>query len=504
MNKNQELESLNKQMDECGVTNADHAVICTTPEQILESVLKDIIKVDYLDYIAVIGGNPDKYMKDGVPKIPQRIIAVMIAHYTHEVMNKKGYYLRQLFTGGVNGTVIYLYNGKYWQIVDRVWIKELLQGVLIATGYDKLEAQTIYLANLLLDTFYQNTPLQPNVISNKVLINLNNGTLEILPDGKTSLNSYNHSDLMMYCLPYEYTANTTGELFMSYLNRVLPDRESQAILQELLGSIFVKNINLEKIGVLLGSGANGKSVLLKVVTALLGDSNVSQMDLKALTTDRNADNNRSHLMGKLLNFAPEINARGEQAHDLIKRMASGEAIQVKMLYKDTITIKDYAKLIFNANTLPTDNEISEGYFRRWLIIHFDQTIRDSEKDPELANKIISSDLPYVLNWIIEGARRIAKNKAFSKCDKSNEILTQYQLESDVVALWVDDCGYVPHESNPVLLKDLYDKFKSWAYEQGYFKIPVNKTVSKRLDSLGFKKRKGKPLGFFMIIKSSFN
>lgn len=502
MSKNQRLESLNKQIEECGVTNAQHAEIITNPDQILQAVIAKVQTFDYLAYVESIGGNPDKYIKDGVAKIPQRIISVLISHYTHEVMNQEGYYLRQLFSSGVSGAIVYLYNGKFWQVVERVWIKELLQGMLMASGYDKLEAQTIYLVNLLLDTFYQMTPSQPSAESDRVLINLNNGTLEVLPTGETKLNQFRHGDMMTYCLPYDYKENSKGDIFMAYLNRVLPDRQSQAVLQELLGSIFVKSINLEKIGVLLGSGANGKSVLLKVITALLGDSNVSKMDLKALTTDRNADNNRSHLMGKLLNFAPEINAKGEQAHDLIKRMASGEDIQVKMLYKDTITIRDYAKLIFNANSLPTDNEISDGYFRRWLIIHFDQTIRDDEKDPELANKIISNDLPYVLNWIIEGAKRIAKNKAFSTCIKSDELLAEYQRDSDVVALWVDDCGYVSHDDNCVLLSDLYSKFKPWAFERGYFKIPVDKTVAKRLDHLGFLRRKGKPAGFYMILKSS--
>lgn len=223
------------------------------------------------------------------------------------------------------------------------------------------------------------------------------------------------------------------------------------------------------------------------------------MDLKSLTTDTNAANNRAQLMGKLLNFAPEINGKGEQAHDLIKRMASGEAIQVKMLYKDTITITDYAKLIFNANVLPSDVEHSHGFFRRFLIVEFGETISDEEKDPELANKIIANELPGVLNWIIEGTKRLQQNKRFSPCKKSDEILKQYRTDSDVVAMLIEERSYTHSNNIPKLLADIYKELENFARCSGY-KTPSIKTVADRLRNLGFKQRKGKPVAFYMIVK----
>lgn len=107
---------------------------------------------------------------------------------------------------------------------------------------------------------------------------------------------------MLYCLPYDYMPASTCLLFTKYLDRVIPDKESQTVLQELLGSIFIKNINLEKIGILYGSGSNGKSVLLKIITALLGDNNISQMDLKSLTTDNRLSNGAKVIMMYLLNL----------------------------------------------------------------------------------------------------------------------------------------------------------------------------------------------------------
>ena len=309
---------------------------------------------------------------------------------------------------------------------------------------------------------------------------------------------------MLYCLPYEYDPQAEMPRFKKYLDRVLPDEESQELLQELLGSIFIKNIKFEKMGVLLGSGSNGKSVLLDIVTALLGSNNISSMDLKALTTDASAENNRLHLLGKLLNFAPEINARGEQAHDLIKRLASGEAVTARAKYKNSITISNYAKMMFNANQLPTDVEHTHGFFRRWLIVNFSQTISEKEKNPNLANEIIASELPAILNWIIEGTKRLQLNKKFSPCKQSEELLEQYKLDSDVVALWLDERCTPNNRVKCLALTELYHDFVEYSKLNGYKNIIVSKNLANRIRSLQIEERKGKPLAFYVTITPQEN
>lgn len=459
-------------------------------EQLHNIIISNIEIISFDEYIDKMGGNHEKYIKYGKIKIPQPIIAVITNDYLINLIALLGYSIAQLNNNSTDIKVAYFFNGKYWLQVAEGFIRGLLREGLAKMGYDPLESQTVGLTDLLVRTFWNKANRTPNKDGQRVLINLANSTLEVMPNGEIKQLQFNSGDFMLYCLPYKYNQNSTALLFNKYLIRVLPDRESQNILQELLGSIFIKNINLEKIGILYGNGANGKSVLLKIIMALLGDNNVSQMDLKSLTTDKNADNNRVHLLGKLLNFAPEINAKGEQQHDLIKRMASGEAIQVKMLYKDTITITDYAKLIFNANVLPSDVEHSHGFFRRFLIVEFGETISDEEKDPELANKIIASELPGVLNWIIEGTKRLQQNKQFSPCRKSEELLERYKLENDIIAMWVAERGYIPHSSLYILLKDLFEDLNNYAHSIGY-KCPSNKMLADRLRNLNFKTEKPK-------------
>lgn len=67
---------------------------------------------------------------------------------------------------------------------------------------------------------------------------------------------------------------------------------------------------------------------------------------------------------------------------------------------------DYAKLAFNANSLPKEVEYNEAFYRRFLIIPFETTIPENERNPNLAQYIITNELEGVFNWIVEELERL--------------------------------------------------------------------------------------------------
>lgn len=167
-------------------------------------------------------------------------------------------------------------------------------------------------------------------------------------------------------------------MFDKYLLRVLPDSQSRDVLSEFLGWIFIRDLKLEKALFLLGSGHNGKSVFFELINALLGSQNVSNLGLSDLSHPKN----RPELGLALLNFGSEISDRCKV--DLFKKLTSGEPVPARKLYNDTYMMNDYARLAFAANVLPANTEHTIGFFRRFLIVPFTQTIGEDEKDPDLA------------------------------------------------------------------------------------------------------------------------
>jgi putative DNA primase/helicase len=233
------------------------------------------------------------------------------------------------------------------------------------------------------------------------------------------------------------------------------------VLAEFLGWVFLRELKLEKVLVLFGDGHNGKSVFFDIICALLGENNVANYGLSSLSKMEN----RCALGSALLNFGSEINERCDA--DLFKKMASGEPIEARRLYSDPYIMRDYARLAFNANLLPRDTEHTTGFFRRFLIIPFTETITESEKDPELARKIIETELSGVFNWVMVGLRRLRQQRKFSPCAAADHALATYKQESDSTAGFLEDGGWVAHDERRVGKGEFYKVYQDFCRDSGH-------------------------------------
>jgi putative DNA primase/helicase len=382
-----------------------------------------------------------------------------------------------------NGKV-YLFNSEFWSDFDDKELEVFLGKAAEKLGISKLTARHHEFRKSLVKQFdtLANLP-KPEQDNDDVLINLKNGTLHINSDGVRLL-EFNETDFLTYQLPFNYNPQATAPIFKKYIERVLPDKSSREVLFEFLGYIFIKAsfLKLEKALLLYGSGANGKSVLFEVLNETLGRENTANFSLQSLTNDNGYF--RAMLANKLVNYGTEINGKLETS--FFKQLVSGEPIEARLPYKEPFTIRDYAKLIFNANELPKSVEQTEAYFRRFLIIPFEVTIPYDEQDPELAKKIIQTERPGVLNLIIEGLNRLLEQKRFSRCDKAEKALHTYRKESDSVAMFIDENDYKPgvEKTDFMASATLYESYKRFCTDNGYGTGSM-KTFTTRMKALGF-------------------
>jgi len=378
-----------------------------------------------------------------------------------------------------NNDFIYLYNGAFWKSIDVKTFEKFLGEAAEKMGVEKFSARYFNFRERLFKQFLA-TEYQPAPIPQKeaVFINLQNGTFEITSKG-TYLRGYQRSDFLTYQLPFEYTPNVNASLFETYLNKVLPDKEKQSVLQEYLGYVFIQpsTLKLEKTLLLYGSGANGKSVFFEIVNALLGNDNISSYSLQSLTNESGYF--RAKLANKLVNYGSEIN--GSLETSIFKQLVSGEPVEARLPYGQPFILNHYAKLIFNCNDLPKDVEHTNAYFRRFLIIHFDVTISEADQDKELHKKIICNELAGVFNWALIGLNRLLERKKFTDCKAVQIARELYEKESDSTRLFIDENDYQKSTNEYTLIKELYNDYRTFCIEDGF--KPVNKSnFIKRLKS----------------------
>lgn len=395
---------------------------------------------------------------------------------------------------------IYVYNGAYWNNLDKDELESFLGKASEKFSVPKFDARFFPFREKLLKQFLSATHLPTPEQNNKtVLINLKNGTFEITPK-ETILKSFKASDFLTYQLPFDYNPNATAPIFMAYLNRVLPEIKAQNILAEFMGYVFTKSgtLKVEKALLLHGDGANGKSVFFEIVNALLGSQNTSNYSLENLTNENGYY--RAQIANKLVNYASEIN--GKHDVNIFKQMSSCEPISARLPYGKPMIITDYAKLIFNCNKLPSDVEHTTAYFRRFIIIPFEVTIPENERDIELPQKIINNELSGVFNWVLDGLKRILENKNFSESEQVKQALESFKKQSDSVKLFLDDNSYVTDLNEFIPLKGLYNEYKVYCSDFGYRVTSIN-TFSDRLKKgLGFQTTR-KDFGMAIYMKKSF-
>lgn len=382
----------------------------------------------------------------------------------------------------MNNENLYIYNGSYWQHVDDDLLKKFLGVAARKMGVKRIETEFYQFRDKLMKQFVTTAFLPiPEKSKDVVKINLNNGTYEI-SSGERKLRNFDKSDFLKYKLPFNYNPSSSCPTFKKYLNRVLPDDNLQKILAEYIGYVFITNntLKLEKTLILYGSGANGKSVFFEIVNALIGSENISNFTLESLTNS--SGYYRASIADKLLNYASEISKNLNV--DLFKQLVSGEPVEARQIYKSPVMIEDYAKLMFNCNELPTPKQHKEAYFRRFIIVPFEETIPKDEQDPSLAQSIINSELPGIFNWVLEGLDRLLANKKFTQSDKVDAVLNKYRIESNTVELYLSQNEIKKDVSNQIHLKEMHLHYKEFCKDECMG--PIGKTTfSNELKDRGF-------------------
>jgi putative DNA primase/helicase len=430
--------------------------------EILSSILESLAPVNFREKAELAAGD----------QLAQKHLLVMCVEELLAKVKEKNFNLAR------KNDFLFAYNGAFWKVLDKEIIRDFLGHVAEKFGVNALDAKHYEFKEKLYKQFISAAhfeALEPD--SETVLINLQNGTFKISKTTQ-SLRNFKAGDFLTYQLPFEYDDAATCPKFKAHLDRVVPEQELQDILGEYFGYIFTKHLKMEQALLLYGSGANGKSVLFDVINALLGRENISNFAL----SDLMQEHNRALIANKLLNYGSEINAG--VTRDTFKQLVSVEPIQARLKYGNSFTMENYAKLAFNANELPKDFDHSTAYFRRLLLVPFRQTIPTSEQDKTLAQKIIKTELAGVFNWILAGLKRLLKDEKFTESKIVEDQLATYRKESDSVAMFLEERGFVLSATEWQLLKNLYADYRLFCQEDG--SAALKKTNFKhRLEAHGF-------------------
>ena len=355
-----------------------------------------------------------------------------------------------------------------------------------SNGYKEIESNMIqHIPNLkkmqrreVLD--YMELIVDEKEQSDANLIAFNNGVYDLVTE---ELKPFSTDIVITNKIPWDYKPDAYSELADSTLNKLAcGDAAIRALLEECIGYCFYRRSELGKAFILTGDKSNGKSTFLDCVKAILGDRNISALDLKELG-DRFST---SMMFGKLANIGDDIGddfLQGSQV-SVFKKIVTGNRIKAERKGQDPFEFNPFIKLLFSANDIPRMKDKTGAVLRRLVIIPFNASFSkdDHDYDPFIKYKLIQQDsVEYLIRLGVEGLKRIIINDEFTKSDKVQNQLTEYEEENNPIIAFINDTGVDMIENEPTA--DVYKRYQVFCADnamQPMSNIVFSKQINKRL------------------------
>lgn len=311
------------------------------------------------------------------------------------------------------------------------------------------------------------------------LLGVENGVID-LRTGKRREST--QEDLITRQAPVHYDRGAKCPTFEKFLRTIFKnDRQMIAYIQRVMGYALTGMTTEQCLFFLYGLGANGKSVLLNVLLALLGGDYAIQTATETLMVKRNVDgSNASPDLARLkdirLTTANEVEDGSLLAEARVKELTGGDKITARFLYGTQFDFVPKLKLIIAGNHKPIIRGHDHGIWRRIKLIPFEVTIPEAQRDPALLDKL-RAELPGILNWAIRGC--LAWRKSGLKAPASVlHAVKEYHDEMDIMGQWIGErCSLGPTLSWKA--GDAYMSYSMWCGTNG-FKAMTSTSFGRKL------------------------
>lgn len=243
------------------------------------------------------------------------------------------------------------------------------------------------------------------------------------------------------------------------------DQALIAYIQRAVGYSLTGHTHEQKLFLLHGHGANGKSVFLEVLSWLAGDfhaaAGFATFDADTRRDSKNDD--LAALKGKRLVCIIETDEDRRLAESRVKAITGGDAISCRFLYGRYFSYRPTFKIWLAVNHKPTIHGTDFGIWRRLVLIPFLATFTGAKMDKKLPAKLRSEGAG-ILNWAIEGARAWYRD-GLGTCTTVEEAVRGYKTESDVIGLWIDQRCLLA-DNLKAEAGELYGNYRLWAEVNG--------------------------------------
>lgn len=234
-------------------------------------------------------------------------------------------------------------------------------------------------------------------------------------------------------------------------------KEEVKKLYEILAYCMMPDYPLHRIFCFIGSGMNGKSKYLELLRKFIGLDNCCSTELDTLIASR-FEVTRLHK--KLVCQMGETNFSEMSRTSMLKKLSGGDLIGFEYKGKDHFEDVCYSKLLIATNNLPTTNDKTIGFYRRWMIIDFPNEFSEAK---DILAEIPDEEYECLALKCCAILKDLLKTRKFTNEGSITDRTRKYEEKSNFLANFIE----IATEKEPnshITSADFYKKFISWSKE----------------------------------------
>jgi len=208
--------------------------------------------------------------------------------------------------------------------------------------------------------------------------------------------------------------------------------ENKETLYEIIAYCCYADYPIHLIFCLTGTGRNGKTSFQKLLTNFIGIENISSTELDTLLDSRFES---TKLYKKLICTLGETNFGVLNKTSLLKKLCGQDLIGYEFKQKRPFDDYNYAKIIINSNSLPTSEDTSDGFYRRWLILDFPNEFDEGKDIIDIIPKEEYDNLAKKITNILPGLIDLG---VFTNQGSIDDRKNRYIVASNPLGLFIDN------------------------------------------------------------------
>lgn len=225
---------------------------------------------------------------------------------------------------------------------------------------------------------------------------------------------------------------TTNTPVMDSLIESWVGKEHIQTIYEIIAYCTYRDYPIHRVFCFVGSGANGKTRLLKIIEKFIGQENKSSVTLQKMSGNHFA---LYPLYRKLACFVGETAHHKLDSTEIIKALSGQDPVSFEAKGRDSFTGVNYAKLFIGTNTLPQSADSSRGWYRRWFIIKFPNEFQEGE---DVLNRIPDAEYEALAAKCVHILPELLKNGRFTGEGSIDERRESYIQNSNPIKTYIEE------------------------------------------------------------------